>query len=349
MVHQPSIATVSLGRCTAGHSLQNKLEAAASQDFRGIELFYEDLVNLAASFPGGATPENQLDAASTIRRLCSKRGLAVICLQPFVQYEGLLDRDAHNQRVEDMRFWIRLAHALGTDLILLPSSYLPPAQVTADQDVIVRDMQEIADLGSAARPVVRFAFEALCWGTRIDTWEASWNVVQGVDRANFGICLDSFNFAARIFADPLSATGMTDGACEAVRASIARLVADVDTSRIFLLQVADAERLQRPLTSEHDFFDPDQPARMSWSRNARLFYGEDTQGAYLPVRAILSAIVDELGYHGWISFEVFSRALFDTAPTVPATMAQRAMQSWRRMVVDLDLQEQKLDKMQPML
>lgn len=350
MVHLPSICTISLGRCAAGHTLDHKLDMAAKHGFRGIELFYEDLVELTKSMKGGKTPENQLSAAASIRQMCQKRGLSIICLQPFMHYEGLVDRTLHRQRIQEMHLWVKLAHNLGTDLILLPSSNLGPEHITEDMDVIVADMREVADIGAQAQPPIRYAFEALCWGTRVDTWEASWDVVRRVDRSNFGICLDSFNIAGRIYADPTTPSRCTPGCDEAVVRSMARLVSEMDVSKLFLLQVADAEKLSEPLTPTHEFYNPEQPARMTWSRNARLFYGESEYGAYLPARAILSTIVRDLKYEGWLSFEVFNREFFNPDPRVPLKMAQRASRSWIKMVTELGLNtEQTSERMQPML
>ncbi|KID83489.1 3-dehydroshikimate dehydratase [Metarhizium guizhouense ARSEF 977] len=350
MVHMASICTMSLGRCAAGHKLEDKLEMAAQHGFQGIELFYEDLVDLAETIQGGNALENELAAAVMIQQMCQKRGLVIICLQPFMHYEGLIDRALHQKRIQEMHHWVKLAHNLNTDLILLPSSNLAPEHVSEDVDVIVRDMREVAEIGLQARPVIRYAFEALSWGTRVDTWEASWDVVKKVDRCNFGICLDSFNITGRIYADPSVSSGCTRDCDEAVVLSVAGIASEVDVSKLFLLQVADAERLSRPLTPQHEFYDPEQPPRMSWSRNARLFYGEDTHGAYLPVRAILSAIVTGLRWEGWLSFEVFNRELFNPDPRIPRLMAQRAARSWNKMVSELGLTtDQPKEKMQPML
>lgn len=351
MVHKPSICTMSLGRCFAGHAIQHKLDMAHKYGFQGIELFYEDIVELTNTMAGGATAANLLSAASHIRQLCQTRGLTIICLQPFMHYGGLVDRDLHRQKVDEMHLWVQLVHELGTNLILFPSSNLPASQITDDMDLIAADFREMADIGLEARPAVKFAFEALCWGTRVDTWEASWDVVQRVDRSNFGLCLDSFNIAGRIYADPAVASGRTPNGEAAVIRSITEMIASVDVSKIFLVQVADAELLSQPLTTHHEFYNPEQPARMSWSRNARLFYGEEEHGAYLPARAILSAIVNDLRYDGWLSFEVFNRALLKTDGTIPEVMAQRASQSWQKMVEELDLKTESpmLKQVQPML
>ncbi|QYT00512.1 AP_endonuc_2 domain-containing protein [Trichoderma simmonsii] len=337
MSYKPSICTVSLGRCSAGHSLEHKLDMARKYGFRAVELFFEDLIDLTKTMPGGDKPDNQLAAAAIIRQLCDDRELSILCLQPFMHYEGLVDRKLHQQKINDARLWVHMAHILGTEMILLPSSFLSPSEVSSDMDVIVQDMVEIAEIGLEASPVIKFAYEALCWGTRVDTWEMSWDVVQRVNRPNFGICLDTFNIAGRIYADPSVSSGRTDNCDEAVEASLHEMIASVDLKKLFLLQMADAEKLSQPLDSSHPFYNEEQPPRMSWSRNARLFYGEGQHGAYLPVRRILDVIIHDLGYQGWLSFEVFNRALLEKDGRVPETMARRAAQSWRRMERDLSL------------
>ncbi|KAL6862527.1 hypothetical protein ACO1O0_002761 [Amphichorda felina] len=338
MVHKPSICTMSLGRCFAGHSLAHKLDMAKKYGFQGVEVFSEDLVDLTLSMPGGSSPANQLSAARTVRQLCETRGLDIICLQPLMHYGGLKDRDAHRQQLRDAQLYMQLAQALGTDHVCLPSSFLPADLVTDDVALIVRDMAQLADLGLQQSPVVRFSFEALCWGTRVNTWEASWDVVRAVDRPNFGICFDTFNLAGRLYADPASPTGCrTPDPEQAIMASLKRLVSTVDPSKIFLVQVADAERLSRPLDENHRFHSAGQPARMSWSRNCRLFYGEAQHGAYLPVQAILATLVQGLGYDGWLSFEVFNRRLADADAGVPEKMARRAAVAWEKMVREVPL------------
>ncbi|TFB00765.1 hypothetical protein CCMA1212_007323 [Trichoderma ghanense] len=335
MLYKPSICTVSLGRSSAGHTLEHKLDMASKYGFQAIELFFEDLLDLANTIPGGDPVSNQLAAAAIIRQLCDDRKLSILCLQPFMHYEGLVDRDLHQKRLEDAKFWVRLAHILGTDLILLPSSFLSPSEVSPDMDVIVRDMVEIAEIGLGASPVIRFAYEALCWGTRVDTWEGSWEVVQRVDRPNFGLCLDTFNVAGRVYADPSVSSGRTENCDEATEASLRGMMASVDPTKLFLVQMADAEKLAGPLDSSHPFYHPEQPPRMSWSRNARLFYGESHHGGYLPVKRILEVIIRDIGYQGWLSFEVFNRVLLERDERIPETMARRAAQSWKSMEREL--------------
>lgn len=315
---------MSLGRASAGHSLSHKLDMAHKYGYQGIELFYEDLLEEAATHfeptlpspssgddtnSSGPSRAAQLAAARHIRSLCADRNLTIICLQPFAHYEGLLDRTAHSEQIEKLHFWIRLAHELGTDMIQVPSSFLPADQVSDDMGLIVSDLQELADIGAASCPPIRFVYEALCWGTRADLWETSWDIVRGVDRDNFGLCLDSFNIAGRVYADPASETGTNEEAEEAVRRSMERLVRELrpNINKVFYVQVVDAERLSSPLVEGHAFYNAEQPARMSWSRNCRLFYGEREYGAYLPIRDIAETFFQALGFEGWVSLELFNR------------------------------------------
>ncbi|KAI4594531.1 3-dehydroshikimate dehydratase [Pestalotiopsis sp. 9143b] len=328
---------MSLGRCWAGHSLSHKLDMAQAYGYKGIELFHEDLADIAKQLKNNTTAENELEAAEIIHGMCSERGLSILCLQPFAGYEGLVDRNQHAQRLEQLKFWFQLAKVLGTDIVQIPSSFLPASQVSEDRDLIVADLQIVADMGLEENPPIRYVYEALCWGTRVDHWEQSWDIVRAVDRPNFGLCLDTFNIAGRIYADPSSETGMTPNAERAVTESIARLLSDIDISKVFYVQVVDAERLQEPLVKGHKYYDAEQPCRMSWSRNCRLFYGEKDRGAYLPVVEISKAIFQGLGYEGWVSLELFNRRMSEQDKNVPRELASRGAASWVKLVQDMNL------------
>ncbi|KAI1764676.1 xylose isomerase-like TIM barrel [Hypoxylon sp. FL1150] len=332
-----AITSMSLGRSSAGHSLVRKLDMARQYGFRGIELFHEDLLDVAQQLPGGPTDINELEAACIIRQLCQERGLSIVCLQPFAHFEGLLDRNAYQGRLNQLSFWFKLARSLGTDMVQIPSSFLPPDELSDDPDVAVADLRTVADMGLQEQPPIRFVYEALCWGTRCDTWEQSWDIVRAVDRPNFGLCLDTFNIAGRIYADPASPTGCSPDADRAVQESITRLLATIDVRQVFYVQIVDAERLAKPLRPGHEFYNPEQPARMSWSRNCRLFYGEEDRGAYLPVADISRAIFQELGFEGWVSMELFNRRMSDMDEDVPEELALRGSIAWAKLVKDMQL------------
>ncbi|OAP58178.1 hypothetical protein AYL99_07268 [Fonsecaea erecta] len=339
------MASQSLGRARY-HGLAHKLELCEQYGFEAIELFFEDLEVVAQSLPvshaalkppgssfadSTTVQERQLAAAAYIHDLCVLHHLEILCLQPFMHYEGRLDAESHDEAIRRLHFWVRLAHRLGTDLIQIPSSFLPASQCTGDRDRIVADLRQVADIGLQSEPPIRFAYEALAWGTHVDTWDAAWSIVQDVDRPNFGTCIDTFNLAGRIFADPASPSGLTPTASEDIQQALSKLRTELPRAleKVFYVEVCDGERLATPLRAGHAWYDPQQPARMSWSRNARLFPFEEH--GYLPALEILEAVCDA-GYTGHVSFELFSRTANRPDAEVPEQHAQRAAVAWKKLV-----------------
>jgi 4-hydroxyphenylpyruvate dioxygenase len=104
------------------------------------------------------------------------------------------------------------------------------------------------------------------------------------------MCLDTFNIAGRVYGDPASPNGKTPNAEEQMRKSLERMVKTIDVRKVFYIQVVDAEKMRDPLVEGHAFYAADQPARMSWSRNARLFAFEDR--GYLPIMDVARAIIE---------------------------------------------------------
>ncbi len=325
---------MSLGRAWC-HPLNKKLDEASKQQFEGIEIFYEDLEYHTKALPGGLTDTNLILVASEIQQMCSERHLQIIVLQPFLHYEGLRDRTEHAKRLETLELWVKIAKALKTDVIQIPSNFLPESELVNDMDIIVDDLRQVADRGQRETPVIRFAYENLAWGTHIDTWKKAWNVVSAVDRENFGMCLDLFNITAREYADPTTQSGTVGPNPDKLMSmSFEEMKSVIDVRKIFYVQIADAERLQSPLLEGHAFYVDDQPARMSWSRNARLFPFEEN--GYLPIIQGLNAITklppEGLGYRGWVSLELFSRTMADQSPSVPADHAKRGKDAWNKLV-----------------
>ncbi|KKF92301.1 3-dehydroshikimate dehydratase [Ceratocystis platani] len=339
MPSQLGISTMSLGRCWAGHSFEHKMDMAAKYGYAGIELWHEDLMDIADRYPNGgaASLENQKTAARYVRSLCDARNLTILCLQPFALLEGAIDPAVHPARLQELEHWMELTRQLGTDLIHIASSMAPASELSADLELAVTHLRAAGELALRQNPPVRLSYESLAWGSRVDKWEQSWDIVKAVDLPNFGLCLDTFNIAGRIFADPSRANGCTEDAQKAVDASMKRLVASVDVSRVFFVQVVDAALLAEPLLPGHKYYDPAQPCRMSWSRNCRLFYGETEYGAYLPVKQISAAIFKGLGFEGWVSLELFNKRMSETDKGVPEELARRGAESWDRLVADMDL------------
>ncbi|CAG8949565.1 hypothetical protein HYFRA_00007799 [Hymenoscyphus fraxineus] len=334
MSYRPAIASLSLGRAWL-HDLAPKLAAAANAGLPGIEIFFEDLLYLASTYKGGSSlSTNQILAARHIRALADANSLTIMALGPFSDVEGLLCPQKKLKKLEDLKTWFEIARILGTDIIQIPSTFQNEG-FTADLETVVRDLRQIAELGARENPPVRFAYENLCFGTYHDTWEKAWAVVKGVDRPNFGLCLDTFNIAGRGWADPSRDDGKIENADELFAESLRSFVREVDVKKVFYVQVVDAERMRNPIVKGHAFYQEGQKARMSWSRNARLFICEEDRGGYLPVIDVLKAICDEntgLGYKGWISMEFFNRSLVGKGHDVPVEHAKRAVDSWNKLV-----------------
>lgn len=223
----------------------------------------------------------------------------------------------------------------------MPSNFLSPdpetgtARTSGDTGLIVSDLRRLADLGAAQSPPVRFVYEALAWGNHVFTWEASYEIVMRVDRPNLGLCLDTFHILARVYADPLSRTGVRETAEADLRAGLASLRA-IDPAKVFYVQVVDGERLAAPLDEKHPFYVPGRPSWMNWSRNARLFALEEDRGGYLPVLEVVEAFVG-FGFSGWVSLELFNRSLAEPHSGVPGSHAKRGIESWRKLVRRLGL------------
>jgi len=344
MSYRPAIASMSLGRA-AIHDFHEKIKQASDAGFNGIEIFYEDLEYLAKKHVGAdqkvdSSALNEfalLSGAREARDACDKGSLTIIGLQPFLFYEGLIDREEHKAKIQKLKTWFKIVKILGTDIIQIPTNFQPTG-ISGDLDLIVEDLKEVADLGLQESPPVKFAYENLAWGTYIDTWELLWEVVTRIDRPNFGCCLDTFNIAGRVWADPTSSTGKTQNADKELSISLAKLVKTINVKKVFYVQVVDAERMKTPLVEGHPWHVDRQPARMSWSRNARLFLYEKDRGGYLPVIEVAKALLHDLGYSGWVSMELFSRTMFDPSPDTPRTHAQRGFRSWQRLAEELELE-----------
>ena len=369
----PGIASQSLGN-PEHHNIKDKLQAAAAAGLRSVEVFFEDIERLAVAHqhysdvleprfqPTSNNPnfrafskeqQVRLACARQIQQWCLEAypgapSLDIICLQPFMHFEGLLDYSEREQRFQKLSFWIEVAKQLGTDLIQIPSNFLPESKTTGSKLRLVQDLREAAEIGAAQTPVIRFAHEAISWGTHTNTWDAAWELVEEVDMPNFGTCLDTFNIAGRVYADPLSQDGRNQNAQEDTRRSIQKLrdtFSDPEKlKKIFYVELCDGEILDAPLDANHEWYNAEQPARMTWSRNARLypFETDATEAAaqgrnpgYLPVTEIFDALLD-VGYEGYLSFEVFNRSLNQPSHSVIEEHAARAEKSWQRCAAYID-------------
>lgn len=118
-----SFATCSIGPGVPGvNALNNKLEAISSAGFSAIELAFPDLQSFATRLLNhDVAADNYADlctAAKEIASLCSARGLKIMMLQPFSNFEGWKKGSAEREDAFNRaKGWIRIMEASGTDML----------------------------------------------------------------------------------------------------------------------------------------------------------------------------------------------------------------------------------------
>jgi sugar phosphate isomerase/epimerase len=213
-------------------------------------------------------------------------GLRVTGFQVLRDFEGL-SGTLHAYKVDIAKAMLEMCHALGSNVLLACSSVSPHS--TQDLSSIKKDLQKLAML---ALPLnIRIAYEALSWGRHVNEFPRAWEIVAEADRANLGLALDSFHMLAN----------RTD----------LELLADIDPVKIFLVQLSDF--LWQEVRSAEE--------RIDTARHSRVFPGE---GVHSDKVAGIVRRLDEMGYRGDYSFEVFN----DDYRQLPLpTVAERARRS----------------------
>ncbi|BAS11637.1 3-dehydroshikimate dehydratase [Arthrobacter sp. Hiyo4] len=238
------IATV----CLSG-TLKEKMQACAIAGFDGIEIFEQDLVT------SPLTPED-------VRKMAADLGLTLDLYQPFRDFDSVSgDLLAANLRRAEAKF--KLMARLGMDTILVCSN-VATASIDSD-DLRVEQLGQLAAL--AGDHGVKVAYEALAWGKYVSDYEHAHKLVEAVDHANLGTCLDSFHILSRNWdTAPIEA---------------------FNPDKIFFVQVADAPKLSMDV--------------LSWSRHYRVFPGE----GQFELAKFMGHVV-RAGYSGPVSLEIFN-------------------------------------------
>jgi 4-hydroxyphenylpyruvate dioxygenase len=253
--------------CLAG-TLNEKLEAMAAARFKGVEIFENDLL----SFDG--TP-------AQVGRRIKDLGLEAVTFQPFRDFEGMPEpqRTKAFSRAERK---FDLMQELGCDLLMVCSNVSPEAL-----GGIERAAADFHELGErAAARGLRVAFEALAWGRHVNDYRDSWEVVRRADHPAVGLVLDSFHVLAR--------------------GSELAPLRDIPQDRIFLVQLADAPKL------DMDY--------LSWSRHYRCFPGQGE----LPVAEFMDAL-NATGFDGLLSLEIFNDSFRAGSARSVAVDGQRSL------------------------
>src|SRR5213592_4211937 len=159
-------------------SLPAKLRAVRDAGFSQIMLSARDIVG----------HEQGVDAAVRAVRASSLR---VTGFQVLRDYEGLSGH-LHDYKVDVAKAMLGMCRALGSEVLLACSS--TSAHAVGDPESLTKDLQKLAML---ALPLnIRIAYEALSWGRHVNEFPHAADLVQGADRANLGLALDSFHIFA---------------------------------------------------------------------------------------------------------------------------------------------------------
>jgi sugar phosphate isomerase/epimerase len=213
-------------------------------------------------------------------------GLRATGFQVLRDFEGLSGH-LHDYKVGIAKAMLQMCRALGSSVLLVCSS--TSAHASGEDEMIIRDLQKLAML---ALPLnIRIAYEALSWGRYVNEYPKSWELVAAANRSNLGVTLDSYHIlATRTDFDALG---------------------DIDPHKIFLVQLSDF--LWSEVRSSED--------RVETARHYRVFPGE---GVHSAQAADFVRRLDDMGYRGDYSFEVFND---DYKQMPPALVAERARQS----------------------
>lgn len=157
------------------------------------------------------------------------------------------------------------------------------------------------------------------------------------------MCLDTFNIVGRVWANPASKDRTNgpnpDGYLER---GLSALVKTVCVKKVWYVQVGGTERLSSPLVKGHEWYVEGQPTRMSWSRNARLFYGEEDLVQHLSVDRAARALLDPVEKKDWdsragLAWSLFTRTIAEVLKTVLDEHGRRGGESWKKLSKDLEL------------
>jgi len=240
---------------TLAGPLEAKLRAIRGAGFTQVMLNAGDIVG---------HPDGEDAAVRAVR----ESGLRVTGFQVLRDFEGLSGH-LHAYKVDVAKAMLVMCRALGSTVLLACSS--TSAHATGEPELLIRDLRKLALL--AVPFGIRIAYEALSWGRHVNLPVQAWDIVRTADRANLGVCIDSYHVLAHRAAGGVGV--------------------DVDPRKVFLVQLSDF--LWQETRSPED--------RMETARHYRVFPGEGVHSAEV---GTLVRALDDQGYRGDYSFEVFN-------------------------------------------
>jgi sugar phosphate isomerase/epimerase len=213
-------------------------------------------------------------------------GLRVTGLEALRDFEGLSGK-MHDYKVDVAKSMLDLCNRIGGRLLLTEAS----ASVHADTDPekIARDLRKLAFL---ALPLgIRIAFKGLSWSRTVKDFERAAEVIGIANCPNLGLAVDAFDvIAAKVPLEDLDA---------------------IFADQIFLVQLSDF-MLQEVRSTEEE---------ATTAAHFRVFPGE---GAHSEQLARFVVKLDEIGYRGDYSFDVYNSDYLQMPSEVIAERARHA-------------------------
>jgi sugar phosphate isomerase/epimerase len=114
-------ASCSIG-CKEEHTLPKRIDALADAGFKAIELSYPDLLSFARLRFQHDVPPDEFDelatAAKLVRAQCDAKGMDILMLQPFANFEGWPE-GSHEKKeaLHRARGWIKIMEACGCKML----------------------------------------------------------------------------------------------------------------------------------------------------------------------------------------------------------------------------------------
>ena len=223
--------------------------------------------------------------AAAIRAI-RESGLRVSGLEALRDFEGLSGK-MHDYKIDVAKSMLALCNAIGGRLLLVEASASVHAQV--DPEKIVRDLRKLAML---ALPMgIRIAFKGLSWSRTVKNFSGAAEVVSLANCPNVGLAIDAFDvIAAALPLDDLDI---------------------IFPQQIFLVQLSDF-MLQEIRSTEE---------QAATAAHFRVFPGE---GAHSEQLAKFILKLEEIGYFGDYSFDVYNSDYLQMPAEVIADRARRA-------------------------
>ncbi len=182
---------------------------------------------------------------------------------------------------------LEVCAAIGGRMLIVEAS--TSTHAAADPDAIVRDLRTLAIL---AIPLgIRIAFKGVSWSRTVKDFVAAGDVVLRADCPNLGLAIDAFDVIA---------AGVPQSDLDAI-----------DPEQVFVVQLSDYMWHEIRSTEE----------QAATATHFRVFPGE---GAHSEGLADFITKLDEIGYCGDYSFDVYNDDYLQMPPDTVAARAQRA-------------------------